>query len=135
MRKYALSFLSLALAAPLAMAAPKPQPPAKMQMPAPAASAPSVDTATLHKFANAYEDVMQVRTKYIVKLKAAKTKDKKTAIKKQASQEMKQDISKHMSVKKYMQVAKAVNANPKLRQELIKIIRSDSKKGSSGLRH
>lgn len=135
MRKFRLILLPLALlAAPFALAGtPTAHPPVHMQPPA-AASAPSIDSATLHKFAKAFEEVRHVRGKYMIKFKNAKTAKQKSALKKQAIKEMKQDISKHMPVKQYVKVAKAVNANPNDRKRLIKILKADSKKPST-LRH
>lgn len=137
MRKFRFLLLPLALlAAPLALAAaPKAaHPPMHMQPPA-AASAPKIKSATLHKFASAFEQVRHVREKYMIKFKNAKTAKQKSDLKKQAVKEMKSDIKKHMPVQQYVKVAKAVNANPADRKRLIKILQADSKKPSTPQHH
>lgn len=127
MRKFALLALPALVAAPLALAAPMPQPPANTQKPAAPASAPSVDSAALHKFAAAYEDVRVIRTKYMIRFKTAKDDKDKAAIRKEAIKDIKQHIAKHMPVSEYMKVAKAVNANPAMRKRLVKIMQADAK--------
>ena len=135
MRKFRFILLPLALlAAPLALAAAPQaaQPPMHMHtQPPAAASAPKIKSATLHKFASAFEQVRHVREKYMVKFKSAKTAKQKSALKNQAMKEMKNDIKKHMPVAQYIKVAKAINANPNERKRLIKILRADSKKPST----
>lgn len=131
MRKFALSIVPAALvAAPLALAAPPAAKPATPMQPPAAATATQVDSATLHKFANAYEDIRQVRMKYMAKLQAAKSDKDKAAVKQQATEEMKQDIGKHMPVAEYIKVRKAIQANPALRKKLISILRADSRKNA-----
>lgn len=123
MRKFALAFLPAVAAAPLAFAAP-PRPPAPMHAPS-VGTAAHVNTATMHKFASAYEDVMQIRTKYIGKIHAAKGADQKTALKQRATRVMKQRISHYMPVTEYVKVGKEINASPALRQHLMMILRAD----------
>lgn len=137
MRKFALSIVPAALVvAPLALAAPPAATSRAPMQPPVAGTAMQVDTATLHKFASAYEDLRQVRMKYMPKLQAAKTTKEKAAIKQQATSEMEQDIGKHMPVAEYVKVRKAVQANPALRKKLISIIRSDTRKRApSALTH
>lgn len=131
MRKGILSVLPLALlAAPLAMAGPKAQTPSHMQTPAASKSAPTLDSATLHKFAAAYEDVEKERTKYMSKLASAKSDKEKAAIQKKAAQDMKMHISKHMPVSEYKKVGKAINNNPEARKKLIKILKANQKKSA-----
>lgn len=135
MRKLALAIIPAALvAAPLALAAP-PIPPAKspppMEAPTPSTQA-TVDSATLHKFASAYEDIRQVRMEYMLKMKTAKTDKDKTAIKQEATTTMKQHIQKHMPVAEYIKVSKAVQANPALRKRLVAIIKSDMHTAAPG---
>lgn len=132
MRKLALSIFPAALiAAPLALAAPPAQSSMPMKPPA-AATQAHVDSATLHKFASAYEDIRQVRAQYMLKLKTAKTKKDKAQVRQQATQTMKQHISKHMPVAEYIKVSKAVQANPHLRERLIAILKADMKKPAPG---
>jgi len=130
MRKLRSLILPAALlAAPIALAAPPPKPmPAKP--PASHATA-KVSSATLHKFAAAYEDVMTLRAKYMGQLKSAKNKKEKTAIKQKATSAIKKRISTHMPVSQYEKVGKAINKNPKLRKRLIAILKSDQKKAKA----
>lgn len=125
MRKFAPAFVPAALVvASFAFAAPPPQTPARMHAPA-AGTHAQVDTATMHKFANAYEDVMQVRTKYLGKITSAQGPKKKAAIKQQATREMKQRISRYMPVTEYIKVGKEINASTALRKRLMVILRQD----------
>ncbi len=130
MRKIAMIFLPAALlTAPLVLAAPPPKmppihPPAQRP-------APHVDTATLHKFASAYQDIMGLRMRYLPKIRAAKTGAKKNAIKQQAMKVMKQHISKYMPVSEYIKVGKEVNASAKLRKRLTAILRANQKTSKS----
>jgi transposase-like protein len=128
MLKLAMLIAPLALlAAPLAANAQQPQPqPPPQHMKAPS-KAKSVSSATLHKFADAYQDSMKVRTKYAAKMQNAKNKKQKQSVQKDAERDMKSAIQKHMTVKQYMKVAKVVNANPKLQQRLIKILQAKQK--------
>jgi len=139
MRKFRSILLPVALlAAPVALAAaPKPaHPPMHMPMQPPAAaSAPKIKSATMHKFASAFEQVRQVRGKYMIKIQSAKTAKQKTALKKQAVKEMKHDISTHMPLPQYVKVAKAIKTNPAERKRLIKILQADSKKPSTPQHH
>lgn len=131
MRKAALSLLPLALlAAPLAMAVPQGQTPGNSQAPAASKAKPTLDSATLHKFAAAYEDVQQERTKYMAKLANTKDKKKQTAIQKQAEQDIKAHIRKHMPVSEYESVGKEINTNTEARKKLIKILQADQKKSA-----
>jgi|GEM_PF-2217518 len=136
MRKLALTIIPAAMfAAPLALAAPPVPPTAKSPPPmqAPTASTrAAVDSATLHKFASAYEDIRQVRMEYMLKMKTAKTDKDKTAIKQEATSTMKQHIQKHMPVAEYVKVSKEVQANPDLRKRLVAIIKSDMHKAAPG---
>lgn len=135
MRRLVMLIAPAALvAAPLAFAAPPPKP--AMHMPPPSTSAKSsVDSATLHKFASAYEDVRQVRIGYASKFKAASTSTQKKAVKAKAIKTMKQHIAKHMPVAEYIKVGKAVRANPSLRKRLITILKADQKKAAPGAMH
>lgn len=135
MRKFALSIIPAALlAAPLAFAAPAPQPAAPMPSPSTSAKT-SVDSATLHKFASAYEDVRQVRVGYAAKFRAANTATQKTAVKAEAIKTMKQHITKHMPLAEYIKVGKAIRTSPDLRARLIAILKADSKKAAPGTTH
>ncbi|MGH8272717.1 MAG: DUF4168 domain-containing protein [Gammaproteobacteria bacterium] len=128
MRKLAFSILPLALlVAPLALASPPPQP---LPVPAGNPAGMNVNSAMLHKFAAAYEDVRPLRTKYMGKFEAAKSDKQKTAIKQEAMQDIKQAISKHMPLSQYKRVAKAVHDNPAVRKRLIKILQADEKKAA-----
>jgi len=132
MRKLRGLILPAALvAAPLAFAAPAPKPAMPAQPPASQSHA-NVDSATLHKFASAYEDVMTLRAKYIGQLKSAKSNKQKNAIKKKATTAIKHRIAKHMPVSQYEKVGKAVNKNPALRKRLIAILKADQKKAQAG---
>lgn len=134
MRKFALFIIPAALmAAPLAFAVP-PQPTTPMPLPSTSAKA-SVDSAMLHKFASAYEDVRQVRGAYVVKFKAANSATKKTAIKTEATQAIKQRIKKYMPLSEYIKVAKAIRTNPDLRSRLIAILKADQKMVPPGAKH
>lgn len=131
MHRFALAILPAALfAAPPLLAAP-PQHTMTMKPPAPS-TAIKVSPAALHKFANAYEDVRQVRVEYITKIKTAKGSDQKKAIKKQAVKEMKQHISRYMPVSRYIQIGKEINTNPALRKRLMAILQADQKKAGAG---
>lgn len=135
MRRLVMLIVPAALvAAPLAFAAPPAQSAMPMQSP-PASSKVSVDSATLHKFASAYEDVRQVRIGYVAKFKAANTATQKTAVKAKAIKTMKQHIAKHMPLAEYIKVSKAVSANPTLRTRLIAILKADQKKPAPGAMH
>lgn len=135
MRKLTLFVLPVALiVAPLAFAAAQTQPQAPAPVPAPAASSQSttdVDSATLHKFADAYEAAQKLRPKYVAKLQNAKTDDEKTAIQKEAATEMKKAIGKHMPVDQYQKTSKEIGTDPALRNRLVAIVRNDQKKPSS----
>lgn len=133
MRKLTLSLLPLALvAAPLALAGQNsPPPPAHLHPPSSVTkNKPKVDPATLHKFAAAVEAARTERTKYMMKLRSTKDAKKKAAIKKAAMKDIKAHIEKHMSLSEYEKTAKAVRGNPKVRQRLMKILRSDSQKSA-----
>ncbi len=135
MRRLVMLIAPAALvAAPLAFAAPPTQSAMPMQS-LPASTKVSVDSATLHKFASAYEDVRQVRFGYATKFKAANTATQKTAIKDEAIKTMKQHITKYMPLAEYIKVSKAVSANPKLRERLITILKADQKKSAPGAMH
>ncbi len=121
------------LTAPLAMAAPQssqPQSPAQQQPPAQLKKAPMPSSTELHKFAAAYVDVQGLRTHYMSKLATAKSTNQRTAIEKQATQDMKTRIKKHMPVSEYQKVGKEISANPEARKQLIKIIQADQKKAT-----
>lgn len=138
MRKLALAIIPAVLTvAPLAFATPQSKAPQPVPTQAPAASSQqptsNVDSATLHKFANAYEAAQGLRPKYVAKLQNAKTDDEKSAIQKEAATEMKQAIGKHMPVDQYEQTSKQVGADPALRKKLVAIINEDQKKASSGM--
>lgn len=134
MRKVTLSILPVALlAAPLAFAAPQSQPQQPTPTQAPAASSQSasdVDSATLHKFADAYEAAQKLRPKYVAKLQNAKTDDEKANIQKEAATEMKKAIGKHMPVDQYQETSKTIGADPALQQRLVAIVKQDQKKDS-----
>ena len=136
MRKFALSIIPAALiAVPLAFAAAPPAPTVHMPPPSTSAKKASVDSATLHKFASAYEDIRQLRAEYGIKFKAANTATKKTAVKMEATKTMKQHIEKHMPLAEYIKVGKEIRTNPDLRNRLNAIIKSDNKKPAPGAMH
>ena len=128
MRKLVYSIIPAALlAAPLALAAQPSQP--KPPAPAVAKSAKTtVDQATLHKFAKAYEGLRQLRGKYMAKYEAASTATQRTAVKQQANDAMRKRITHYMPVAEYIRVSRVVSANTKVRERLISILKADMPK-------
>jgi GTP1/Obg family GTP-binding protein len=87
-----------------------------------------VSQKELKKFAATYQDVTQIRDKYTSKLQGAKDKKHAQKIASQAQDKMKSAIKNHgFTLSEYTDVVKAINSNPKLQKQFLKMT-----KGSSG---
>ena len=94
-----------------------------------------VDSATLHKFAKAFEQVQVVDAKYKKKLKTARGPTRYKALKRKEGTEMRKRISRFMPVIDYMRLGKEINKSRALRRRLIVIVREDRKKAAKARHH
>ena len=122
------------LVAPLAFAAPPikqapPQPP--MQTARHATTKETVSSATLHKFAHAYQGIVKVRGKYSVQLTKANSNKEKMKVYHQENSAIRAAVRKHMPVHKYMEVAKVIRENSSVRHQFMRILRSEQEKAPS----
>lgn len=89
-----------------------------------------VDSATLHKFAKAFEQVQIVDATYREKLKTARGPTRFKALKRQEGMQMRKRISRYMPVIDYMRLGKKINKSRALRRRLTVIVNEDRKKAA-----
>ncbi len=123
MKKQLMSVLACAtLFAPLvATAAPTGQ-----QMPqtlnSQQAQMPTVSSAQLKKFANAFQAKQKVQAQYSRQMAQAGSKGEQAKIQKKAVDAIKAEIQKRMPVNDYMKVAKVINKNPQMRKQFMHLL-------------
>ena len=128
--KFTIFAIPAILLAPLAFAAPPVKSPASppMHTVRHATNKETVSSATLHKFAHAYQGIVKVRGEYAAKLTEAKSNKAKLKVYHRESTAIKKAVRMHMPVHKYMQVAKVIRENRSVRHHFMKILQTEQKK-------
>lgn len=91
----------------------------------PSTAAPTVSSAELQHFVQAYEAMRPLRMKYMKELMETKDKSKQAKIKQEGMTAMKHTISEYMPVAQYVQVGKAINENPALRKRFVQELKAN----------
>lgn len=85
------------------------------------AQSPSFTESEVESFANVVQEIQSIRKEYQPKMKEAGDKQQKTALQKEAQQEMIGAIKEEgLTVKKYSQISKAIPNNPELSNRIKK---------------
>lgn len=102
-----------------------PRPPAKKQQPAPHRKTPKVSSMKMHKFAHAYLNLTNVRSRYLVKLQKTKDPKKAAKIKAQAVKAEKKTIRKFMRLRDYIKIGKEIDSSVILRRRFLAILQGN----------
>ncbi|MGH8274576.1 MAG: DUF4168 domain-containing protein [Gammaproteobacteria bacterium] len=94
---------------------------------APDAAPTQVSVTQLHEFVAAYHSVRKIRKKLMIETHGMTDKQKIATLKKQAQEKMEQVIRAHLTLGEYVQIGRAVNANPALHSQFMRIRNSEHK--------